>query len=331
MIKLPNLHIEALAFDVQVATVSAAPCTIKMPPISHPLNELPPAQRERLAYIEFLVWFLGRATRKDVLDRFGIATAAGTRDMALYQELAPRNVQYVAKAYHYCPTFSPVFTHDVYRVLSALTSGFGDGERRIEAPLLPHAVPARLNQPTLDVLATVTRAIHGQQALKLIYHSLKTGPVPREIVPHALVDSGLRWHVRAFDRTKREFRDLVLTRMEKLRALSPLAANAFAQPSELPDADTSWQTELDLVLVPHPAHKHPKAIERDFGMTHGQLTVKVRAAVAGHVLRQWQVDCSPDTCLRGAEFRLALKNPSQLVGIDTAPLAPGFASGAHSI
>ena len=44
-------------------------------------------------------------------------------------------------------------------------------------------------------------AIHGNQALKLTYHSMSTGAVLREIVPHALVDSGLRWHVLAYDRT----------------------------------------------------------------------------------------------------------------------------------
>lgn len=297
-----------------------------MPETSHSLDDLPPAQRERLAYIEFLIWFLGRATRKDVLDRFGIATAAGTRDMALYQKLAPHNAEYVGKAYVYRTAFKPLFTHDVHRVLSALTSGFGDGERRIQSAVLPHAVPARLNQPQLDVLATVTRAIHGQQALRLTYHSLKTGPVQREIVPHALVDSGLRWHVRAFDRTKNEFRDLVLTRMDALRAWPANSPKSHAQLHELQSADEQWQTELALTLVPHPAHRHPSAIERDFGMRKGQLTVTVRAAVAGHVLRQWQVDCSPSASLRGSDYRLALYDPSQLASVHNAVLAPGYAS-----
>ena len=300
-----------------------------MPKTSHPLDDLPPAQRERLAYIEFLIWFLGRATRKDVIDRFGIATAAGTRDMALYQALAPHNAGYVGKAYLYQPSFTPLFAHDVHRVLSALTSGFGDGERHIPASLLPHAIPARLNQPPLDVLATVTRAIHGQQTLKLIYHSLKTGPVKREIVPHALVDSGLRWHVRAFDRTKNEFRDLVLTRMDALRTWPQTSSHGVAQAHQRQAADQQWQTEIELTLIPHPAHRHPKSIERDFGMTDGQLIVKGRAAVVGHVLRQWQVDCSPDSTMRGAEYRLALKNLAPLCGVENAVLAPGFVKDAR--
>ena len=76
--------------------------------------------------------------------------------------------------------------------------------------------------------------------------------------------------------------------------------------------------------MPHPAHLHPKTIERDFGMQDGRLRVTVRAAVAGYVLRQWQVDCSADAHLQGAEFRLRLADTRQLDGVDNAVLAPGY-------
>lgn len=296
--------------------------------ITSVLDQFSVAQRERLAYIEFRLWFFGEVTRKNVLERFGVATAAGTRDLMLYRELAPKNVEYVSKVYCYLPTFRPLFQHQAYRVLSALTSGFGDGERDDVSAVLPHEVPVRLNQPSLDILATVTRAIHGVYPLKLIYHSLKTGPVAREIVPHALVDSGLRWHVRAYDRTKGEFRDLVLTRMEKVVPVKKTATNAQVQPHELPVADMQWQYMVALELHPHPAHKHQASVARDFGMTKGVLRVAVRAAVVGHMLRQWQVDCSPQGSLRGAEYRLRLANLGVLEGVDSAELAPGY-SGAR--
>lgn len=290
------------------------------------LNELSAAQRRRLAYIEFRVWFYGEVTRKNVLDRFDLATAAGTRDMVLYRELAPENVSYEGKAYRYRPTFRPLFEHQAERVLAMLTAGFGEGEPVPLAESLPNAVPARLNQPPLDILATVTRAIHGGYPLRLTYHSMKTGAVPREIVPHALVDSGLRWHVRAYDRTKGEFRDLVLTRMEKVEPIDRDDGRYRVQDHELRAADAQWQKEITLDLLPHPVHPHPSSIAWDFGMgTQGSLQVNLRAAVAGYVLRQWQVDCSPDARLRGREFRLRLADPGQLKGVDNAVLAPGYA------
>ena len=288
------------------------------------IDQLSVAQRERLAYIEFRLWFFGEVTRKSVLERFGVATAAGTRDLMLYRDLAPQNAEYGGKVYRYLPTFKPLFQHQVHRVLSALTSGFGDGERGGEGAVLAHEVPVRLNQPALDVLATVTRAIHGGYPLRFIYHSMKTGPVAREIVPHALVDSGLRWHVRAYDRTKGEFRDLVLTRMEKIMPVNASTPSAQVQSHELPIADAQWQRMVELDMKPHPAHKHPASVERDFGMIKGGLTVRVRAAMAGHVLRQWQVDCSPKASLQGTEYRLRLVNLEVLVGVGSAALAPGY-------
>ena len=292
------------------------------------LNDLSAAQRQRLAYIEFRVWFFGEVTRKDVLDRFGLATAAGTRDMVLYRDLAPNNVAYEGKVYRYQPTFTPLFEHQAERVLAMLTAGFGEGEPPSMGESLPHAVPARLNQPPLDILAAVTRAIHGGYPLRLTYHSMKTGAVAREIVPHALVDSGLRWHVRAYDRTKGEFRDLVLTRMENVEPLENQSTVNPVQSHELPAADAQWQKEINLDLLPHPAHPHPSSIARDFGMgALGALRVTLRAAVAGYVLRQWQVDCSPDARLREREFRLWLADTAQLNGVDNAVLAPGFVKG----
>ena len=292
------------------------------------LNDLSAAQRQRLAYIEFRVWFFGEVTRKDVLDRFGLATAAGTRDMVLYRDLAPNNVAYEGKVYRYQPTFTPLFEHQAERVLAMLTAGFGEGEPPSMGESLPHAVPARLNQPPLDILAAVTRAIHGGYPLRLTYHSMKTGAVAREIVPHALVDSGLRWHVRAYDRTKGEFRDLVLTRMENIEPLENQSTVNPVQSHELPAADAQWQKEINLDLLPHPAHPHPSSIARDFGMgALGALRVTFRAAVAGYVLRQWQVDCSPDARLREREFRLWLADTAQLNGVDNAVLAPGFVKG----
>ena len=285
------------------------------------LSELSAAQRQRLAYIEFRVWFYGEVARKEVLERFEVATAAGTRDMALYKELAPNNVSYESKRYRYAPGFSPLFAHEVDRVLAALTSGFGAGEPVSGGELLSHWVPSRLNQPPLETLATVTRAIHGGHALKLTYHSMKKGAGAREIVPHSLVDSGLRWHVRAFDRTKKHFRDLVLTRMERVLPIAPSAPLAA---EESVSADAQWARQVTLDLVPHPAHPHPKVIERDFGMRQGRLTVTLRAAVAGYVMRQWQVDCSPEARLKSPEFRLWLADPSQLDGVDNAVMAPGY-------
>lgn len=37
-----------------------------------------------------------------------------------------------------------------------------------------------------------------------------------ELVPHSIVDSDLRWHVRPFDRRSQSYRDVVLIRISKV-------------------------------------------------------------------------------------------------------------------
>src|SRR5690625_6769961 len=81
------------------------------------LGELSAAQLRRLMCIEFRLWFYGQVRRKEVISRFGMATAAGTRDLALYLELAPHNCRYEKKSYVYEAAFQPLFNHQVENVL----------------------------------------------------------------------------------------------------------------------------------------------------------------------------------------------------------------------
>lgn len=289
---------------------------------SRSLEDMNQAQRERLAFIEFRLWFLGDVRRPDLMDRFGIAPAVATRDLAAYRSIAPENTDFDGSRKVYVPSarFKPIFEHRPDRVLSALSRGFGEGIAEASSGFLPCEFPLRLNQPPLDVLATITRAIHQRCAVRLTYHSLKKGPAKREIVPFALVDSGLRWHARAYDRARNEFRDLVITRMDK----PELLPSGEILPHEQGDQDIQWSRIVTLGLVPHPGHSHPEIVGRDFGIKEGVLSLPVRAAIAGYVLQQWNVDCSPDHSLDPTFYRLWLRDPLVLYGVGSAALAPGY-------
>ena len=110
----------------------------------------------------------------------------------------------------------------------------------------------------------MTRALCAKRVLRINYLSLQSGPTRREIVPVALADDGLRWHVRAFDRSKERFGDFVLTRITKFRELTAKGGEC-----ELLVADEQWARILELELVPHPGITWSKAIEADYGMQDG--------------------------------------------------------------
>ncbi len=263
------------------------------------LADLTQPQRDRLAFVELRVRFIGEILRQDLVMRFGIQSAAATRDLALYEELAPGNISYDSKARSYVlgPDFQPVFDFPPERVLSWLTRGFGDGEpMRLKAWMASES-PSRLTHPDLNVLASVTLAIHQDCPLGIEYHSISCGRTEREIVPFALIDNGLRWHVRAFDRKTQEFRDFVIARIRHPVVL----IRQLVAPHETSDQDIQWTRIVELELVPHPDQPRPEITEMDYAMQSGVLHLRLRAATAGYTLRHWSVDCSPDHSLRGHE------------------------------
>lgn len=288
------------------------------------LDSLNQPQRERLAYIEFRLYFLGEVGRADLMKRFGVAPAGATRDFALYKDLFPENIGFdnVSKTYVIRESFIPAFKHVQERVLTALSQGFGDGVNPVAGSLIPCEVPIALNRPQLGILAPVSRAIHLGKAVRLRYFSHTSGASEREIVPFAIATDGLRWHARAFDRKKQDFRDFVISRMDKPIVIT----DGVTEKHEMPSCDIQWNRIVELALVPHPDRKHPEIVIMDYGMQDGMLHLKLRAAMAGYILRQWHVDCSQDHNLSDEAFRLWLSNPLALYGVGSAIFAPGYRS-----
>lgn len=277
-------------------------------------------QRERLAFLELRAFFSGELRRGDIEARFGVKPAAASRDLSSYRDIAPDNLDYDAPARCYRPsgTFKPVFEFSTERVLAWLLQGFGDGLDLKLRQVAPCEGPGQLVKPGLEVLGVITRALVAKRAVRVNYLSLSSGAKRRELVPIALADNGLRWHVRAFDRERNRFGDFVLTRITKAQEIDREVAE-----SERIGADEQWARIVDLEIVPHPGVTWPKAVEADYAMTDGVLRIKSRAALAGYVLRRWNIDSSPDHRLDPASHHLWLRNTPTLYGVESAALAPG--------
>ncbi len=277
-------------------------------------------QRERLAFLELRAFFTGELRRGDIEARFGIKPAAASRDLSLYREVAPGNLDYdqASRCYRPSAEFKPVHEFHSERVLAWLLQGFGDGLDLGLKQATPCEGPGQLVKPDMGVLGAITRSMCAKKALRVSYLSLSSGAKKREIVPVALADNGLRWHVRSFDRERGRFSDFVLTRIAKAHEIEGEVAE-----SELLAADEQWARMVDMEIVPHPGIQFPKAVEADYGMEDGSLRIKTRAALAGYVLRRWGIDSTDDHRLDPASHHLWLRNPQTLYGVESASLAPG--------
>lgn len=285
------------------------------------LSDVSQAQKERLSHIDFRSYFLGEIGRSDLVVRFGIGEAAATRDITLYRELSPANLGYDTKLKTYVKSasFKPLFEYSPAQVLAALSQGFGEDFIGSHKPMVRCETPAELNRPSLAVLAVLTRAIYHKKVVKIQYRSMQSGLSEREIVPFVLVDNGLRWHVRAFDRNRQAFIDFVVTRIA-----DPVIVEDEPKEHESSEADIQWNRVVEMNLVAHPKLPHPETVEMDYAMKEGVLKVNVRAAVAGYVLRRWNVDCTKEHGLEGAEYHLWLQNWQALYGVENLVIAPGY-------
>jgi hypothetical protein len=137
----------------------------------------------------------------------------------------------------------------------------------------------------------------------------------------ALADTGQRWHLRAYDCQRERFADFSITRIVKAKQLEidiPL--------NQRIEADVQWARVVRLELVPHPGVEHPEAIEADYQMKDGMLVLDMRAPLVGYALRRWAVDCTDKNSLDPKSHHLRLRNLQTLYGVESAALAPGYAS-----
>ena len=286
------------------------------------LKDISFSQKQRLAFIDFLLMFKGSFSRVDLTSKFEMGMANATRDIALYRELAPINSDFnnQSKTYIQSKKFKPLFEYEPRKTLAKLANKISDGFDGVLEISFPVDAPMQLNVPDINIVAKLVQAVLNKKAASIIYTSLSSGSKAREIIPHTIVDNGLRWHVRAFDRKTNSFRDFVITRISKVTLLDT-SVDEFETEIE----DNQWVRKMDLQIVPHPVNvQYPQAIELDYGMDKGLLQLTVRAALVGYLLRRWNVDCTEEASLKGGEYQLWLRNRQTLYGAENLAIAPGY-------
>lgn len=283
-------------------------------------------QQERLNFLEFRLFVTGQISRADLTSRFGISEAAATRDLAIYREEAPENLDFdqSLKLYRIGKSFRRYHLREISskRFLQALIHGIGDDFGTTPGSMVACELPAQMHAPSAEIAAAISRAICQNRVLRMEYFSASGNHGLREIVPFSLASTGLKWMVRGYCRRKRFFCDFVLNRIKSAEVLWDMTPSE----GEGKEHDDEWNRVLKLELIPHPAagDKHRTMTEVEFGMTDGTFTLRVRASLAGFVLRLWSVDCSKEQRL--VNLPLLLRNRIALHDVDSAKLAPGYLS-----
>ncbi|CAM4206399.1 helix-turn-helix transcriptional regulator [Vibrio neonatus] len=246
-------------------------------------------KKTRLRYqvIEIIAYWEGRVTTKHLCNCFDIGRQQASREINTYLgEHAPDNLEYDMQlaGYKASKAFQPIFTRgsiDEYLNLLALNDRLVSksnhsalGFREVTS-VMP---PTRAIDPV--IMRALVRAISKGRRLEIEYLSMNsTEPEARIIAPHSLVETPLRWHVRAYCEKNRAYRDFVLSRFIGDPEVLDVSPNPIEE-------DTHWNTPIDLVLQADPRLNHHQAslIERDYGMCDGELVLPSRLSQINYLM-----------------------------------------------
>ncbi len=207
----------------------------------------------RYRYIETIALWEGRLTTRHLCETFGIGRQQASKDINNYlREVGPGNLEYdkYLKGYKPTPQFEPQVTlgladeylhlmarnNELMNVFESLTLNVANVEVL--------TVPVRDVSP--DILRPLMQAARQQRRLEVDYVSINNPDREgRIIVPHTLVYTGLRWHVRAWCEKNQAYRDFVLSRFRDTPDIMDSSPHGV-------DGDHEWNTQVTIRVVPHP-------------------------------------------------------------------------------
>jgi len=243
-------------------------------------------QLERLKYIDLCALVLGGVQRKMLMDRFDVSGVYATKDFAQYQSESGDRLKYDNSLKQYIPVdwFSPLYEHNTDDALMLISKGVQ--YVKCEPVLYERFHENEVPKVELDlaIVAPVLRATYRVKKAEIEYISRSSGKSKRLIIPHSVVTVGNFYYLRAFDHKSGEFRNFKLNRIT--------GSDFFdyqPEPKMMIEADTEWQSRLLVTLTASDGHKYPEALETDYGLVNGELTVSVRKAMLHYFLMDWNI------------------------------------------
>ena len=255
---------------------------------------------QRLEFIEFRLFWEGGVRRSDITGFFGISIPQASKDFSQYQKLAPENVRYNLSEKRYLATdsFKPRFLKpdaDQYLAQITSTTSFSlpvaEGYGWLANPPSVGVMPIPHRSVDATILQKILITIRALASVEIFYQSMnkkRPEPIWRRITPHAFGSDGFRWHVRAFCHIDNEFKDFVLSRISDVQKQT--------EPGRLGAQDYRWNNFFDVILIPNPKleEKQQKVIAQDYGMQHGNISIKVRRALLYYFYKRLRLDVADE-------------------------------------
>lgn len=271
----------------------------------------------RLKAIELLAYWEGRLVTPKLVSWFGISRQQASNDIKRYlSQHNPDSLVHDPSVKAYVPVagFQPVLTTGHVNEYMSLVSDFGSESTAYTLEIDPNLVGVQLPDRSVrpEVVREILRSSRARGSIKIIYASMNNPRWhERTISPHTLVYTGFRWHVRAFCHLRNDFRDFLLSRIDRTPQVSSTAAPSI-------ELDNDWNEITKITLIPNEklTLEQKVLVERDFSMPDGRLQILVRKALAHYTLHRYQAAITDEEATDERKF------PLQLISSDRDKLEP---------
>ncbi|MBI6885097.1 hypothetical protein [Pseudomonas putida] len=235
------------------------------------------AIQARLEWLENRIFWVGELNRSDLVTRFEISPQQASADIKLYQDLASNNLQYNTsrKLYIKAETFEACFEKNLQQWLAEN----GQEEADLRSIQLESVKPIKRDMGD-DVLMAIARSFRLRLPISVLYQSMKSdAPQWRVVCPHTIVETEIRWHIRAFMVEKGVFADLIPGRILEVK-------DEINESWVGPEEDVAWNTMADIILVPSSTLSADQrlVVERDYRMVDGRYVISTRECLVYYQL-----------------------------------------------
>jgi hypothetical protein len=275
--------------------------TVAQTPLSPDEGTAPEALRwsiqKRLEFIELRLFWDGLINRSDLVKQFSISVPQASADLSRYLQLAPENLEYDprSKAYLATANFKPRLVEPEARqylaqLLLIADQGIASSASWIGAFPENAVVPRVRRKMDASTLRPIVNAIRRKLGLHITYQSMNQDePTSRWIDPHALVFDGHRWHVRAWCHKRSQYADFVLARVIHIGDSRPASSDSLL--------DREWNEVVEVKLAPLPTlpAAQRRAVEYDYGMQDGVVSIPMRLCLTYYFERHHGLDLDPKT------------------------------------
>tara|TARA_B100000446_G_scaffold188233_1_gene221576 strand:+ start:11681 stop:12547 length:867 start_codon:yes stop_codon:yes gene_type:complete len=262
---------------------------------------------QRLKAIELLAYWEGRLVTNRLIEGFGVSRQQASNDIKRYlSDFNPDSLVHDPAVKGYVPTlsFSPVLTsghiNEYLELISGLVSEPMAVTLESDSFLTSVQLPDRAVRP--EVVRKIIKACRAETSIKILYVSMSNPSWHERVIsPHTLVYTGFRWHVRAFCHKRGDFRDFILSRIDRT---PQVVTDSAPKASE----DEEWATEITLTLVPNTklSEAQQALVEKDYGMPDGRLQLRVRKALAHYTLQRYQAAITADEAEQPMQYPVML-------------------------